>query len=103
MKKSSKTPRRNTRNYTITYYKVLPAGADKWVTYKSPHRRRELSRQLIQNELISSDLVRRYNIPENWIEKVSVHKSSCYWSFGARFSIETGGFTADTEYIGEGL
>lgn len=103
MKKSSRTIHKSNRNYTVTYYKILSAGADKWVTYKSPHRRRELSRQLIYNELISIGIVRRYNIPENWVEKVSVHKSSCYWSFGARFSIETGGFISDTDYIGEGL
>ena len=103
MRKSSRVIRKSNRNYTLTLYRVLPAGADKWVTYKSPNRKRSLSRQLINNELISVDLFRRYNVPEKYVEKVSVHKSSCYWSFGARFSTETGGFIADTDYIGEGL
>ncbi len=39
----------------------------------------------VQNELYTEREMQRYNVPMQYVEKVSEKKSQVYWLFGARF------------------
>ena len=74
--------------YRLYCYQVQPCAGGKIVQTDKSRKHRTLYLELVAGELLSYKRARRYNIPEQYLKKVSVTSTSVYWFFGARFSSE---------------
>lgn len=67
------------------FYRVLPQYDGR--KYKRTQYNHVHYEELIRNELITPYMVKKHNIPLEWLAHEYYSTSETYWFFGARFSI----------------